>query len=175
MAQSQEKSMMTTFPTAYTSPLGTLVLSGETFEPEDIFVLTSVSMPKSDETLSSAYDCYFRHASPLFKPVIEQLDAYFAGELKKFTVEFDAVGTLFQRHVWRALDDIPYGSTTTYQRVAEDLGEPAAVRAVANAIGRNPLLIVRPCHRVIRSDRKIGGYAGGTANKDTLLRLEGAM
>jgi methylated-DNA-[protein]-cysteine S-methyltransferase len=109
-----------------------------------------------------------------FADVTAQLAAYFAGDLTRFDVPVTARGTDFQRRVWAALEDIPYGATTTYGALAARIGAPrAAVRAVGAAIGANPLLVIRPCHRVIGADRALTGYAGGLDRKRRLLGLEG--
>ena len=107
-------------------------------------------------------------------PVIEaQLQAYFAGEPVTFTFAFDFVGTPFQQNVWQALTQIPYGQTTTYSDLALRIQRPTAVRAVANAVGRNPMMIVVPCHRVLGKNGRLTGYRGGLATKRRLLQLEG--
>ncbi|PTL56602.1 methylated-DNA--[protein]-cysteine S-methyltransferase [Paraconexibacter algicola] len=126
-----------------------------------------------------------RHAPPAdpswttdaaaFTAVCAQLDAYFAGELQDFDVPLDLAGTPWQRQVWRALADVPYGRTTSYGALAARLGRPTASRAVGLANGRNPLSIVVPCHRVVGADGRLVGYGGGLARKEHLLRLEGAL
>ena len=103
-----------------------------------------------------------------------QLAAYFHGEATTFDVPCDMLGTPFQRAVWDALLAIPHGSTCTYADIARTIGAPAAVRAVGAAVGRNPLSIVVPCHRVVGSDGSLTGYAGGTDRKAALLALERA-
>lgn len=103
----------------------------------------------------------------------QALDAYFNGVLKTFDVPLDALGTDLQRAVWQVLKTIPYGDVWTYQDVARKIGRPTAVRAVANAIGRNPVLIVIPCHRVIGKNGKLTGFRSGLAMKKMLLSLEG--
>jgi len=111
-----------------------------------------------------------------FRAAREQLDAYFAGELKEFRLPLRPHGTEFRRRVWDAMDEVPYGSTVTYGELAARIGAPrAAVRAVGGALGANPLLIVRPCHRVIGADGSLTGYAGGLDRKVRLLTLEGAL
>ncbi|OIK23058.1 methylated-DNA--[protein]-cysteine S-methyltransferase [Streptomyces malaysiense] len=111
-----------------------------------------------------------------FAEAREQLDAYFAGELRAFRLPSRAPGTEFRRRVWAALDEVPYGTTLTYGELAASIGAPrAAVRAVGGALGANPLLIVRPCHRVIGADGCLTGYAGGLDRKIHLLTLEGAL
>ncbi|WP_170312827.1 methylated-DNA--[protein]-cysteine S-methyltransferase [Prescottella subtropica] len=109
-----------------------------------------------------------------FDAVIDQLAEYFAGERTAFTLDVAPSGTEFQQRVWAALRTIPYGDTWTYLQLAEQLGNPAAIRAVAAANGRNPIGIVVPCHRVIGSDGSLTGYAGGLDRKRFLLDLEGA-
>ena len=106
------------------------------------------------------------------KPVVDQLEAYFCGVLRKFDVEFDLVGTDFQMQVWRALCAIPYGETTTYGRIAKSIGQPRATRAVGLANNRNPIAIIVPCHRVIGADGSLTGYGGGISRKRKLLELE---
>jgi len=107
-----------------------------------------------------------------FKEVASQIRAYFGGELKKFDLALSIKGTAFQRRVWKALCDIPYGETISYQELARRIGKPTACRAVGAANGRNPLPIVVPCHRVIGSNGQLTGYYGGTYLKEYLLNLE---
>lgn len=103
---------------------------------------------------------------------VTQLSAYFTGVRHEFTLPLSPAGTPFQRAVWEALRDIPYGETTTYGAIAARVGRPSAVRAVGAAIGRNPIAIVIPCHRVIGASGQLTGYAGGLAAKRALLDLE---
>jgi methylated-DNA-[protein]-cysteine S-methyltransferase len=106
----------------------------------------------------------------------DQLRAYLAGERRSFDLPHGAAGTPFQERVWAALDAIPYGQTITYGALAERVGAPRdRIRAVAAAVGANPLLIVRPCHRVVGADGSLTGYAGGLRAKRHLLTLEGAL
>lgn len=107
-----------------------------------------------------------------FKQLKEELDAYFEGRLKEFKVPLDISGTDFQKQVWQALVEIPYGTTSSYLRQAEVLGKPLSVRAVANANGMNKIAIVIPCHRVVGSDGSLTGYAGGLWRKRKLIDLE---
>jgi methylated-DNA-[protein]-cysteine S-methyltransferase len=102
-----------------------------------------------------------------------QLNAYFAGGLKDFDVPLDLSGTAFQQKVWDALRAIPFGRSFTYAQHAQGLGNPNALRAVGAAIGRNPVSIIVPCHRVIGSSGEVTGYAGGLERKRYLLALEG--
>jgi methylated-DNA-[protein]-cysteine S-methyltransferase len=105
----------------------------------------------------------------------EQLAAYFAGRLHQFDLPLDLHGTPFQRAVWQALLDIAPGQTTSYRRLAEAIGTPAATRAVGAAVGRNPVSVIVPCHRVLGSDGSLTGYAGGLQRKTWLLDLEAAL
>jgi methylated-DNA-[protein]-cysteine S-methyltransferase len=107
-----------------------------------------------------------------FVPAVEQLDAYFAGELTDFAIELELLGTEFQRRVWRALLTIPYGETRSYGEIAEQIGAPGAARAVGLANGHNPIAIIVPCHRVIGASGSLTGYGGGLDRKRTLLELE---
>lgn len=101
-----------------------------------------------------------------------ELDEYFAGKRREFTVPLAPVGTPFQMSVWQTLQKIPYGETISYAKESQMLGRPSAVRAVANANGKNPIAIIIPCHRVIASGGGIGGYNGGVWRKEFLLSLE---
>ncbi|MCX5279987.1 methylated-DNA--[protein]-cysteine S-methyltransferase [Streptomyces sp. NBC_01281] len=108
----------------------------------------------------------------LFDEVTEQLDAYFAGELKEFTVELRLAGTPFQRSVWDRLRQIPYGETRSYGELAEALGNLGASRAVGLANGKNPVGIIVPCHRVVGASGGLTGYGGGLDRKQRLLDFE---
>lgn len=111
-------------------------------------------------------------AHPLLLETRRQLDAYFAGRLETFELPVNPAGTTFQRQVWSTLQTIPYGTTLTYQALAEKLGLAGGARAVGAANGKNPVSIVIPCHRVIGSSGKLTGYAGGIRAKQFLLELE---
>jgi methylated-DNA-[protein]-cysteine S-methyltransferase len=115
-----------------------------------------------------------RQAEP-FKALAVQLDAYFAGELIRFTVPLAPLGTQFQQRVWAALLEIPYGETQSYGQLAERIGSPGAARAVGLANGKNPIGIVIPCHRVVGSNGSLTGYGGGLDRKKQLLDLELAV
>ena len=104
-----------------------------------------------------------------------QLAEYFAGTRNSFDLELDFHGTEFQKKVWHALLTIPFGETRSYLDIAIQIGNPAAVRAVGAANGKNPISIVAPCHRVIGSSGALTGFAGGLAAKELLLTLEGGM
>ena len=111
--------------------------------------------------------------NPLLQRTAQQLEEYFAGKRDRFDLELDFVGTDFQKKVWAALLTIPFGQTRTYSQIAEQIGNPTAVRAVGAANGRNPISIVAPCHRVIGASGKLTGFAGGLEAKERLLTLEG--
>jgi methylated-DNA-[protein]-cysteine S-methyltransferase len=120
------------------------------------------------------------HLSPLLEetshPVLleaeRQLHDYFNGKREKFSLMLDFTGTEFQRKVWDALLTIPFGETRSYAQIAEQIGNPNAVRAVGAANGKNPISIIAPCHRVIGSNGKLTGFAGGMEAKAFLLKLE---
>jgi len=159
----------TTYWTHVESPVGPLLLTAD-----ETGALTSLSVPgqKNGRTVQEGW----LHDPGPFREAEEQLAAYFAGELKEFRLELSTEGSEFRERVWAALDDVPYGATTTYGEIAARIGASrAAVRAVGGAIGANPLLIVRPCHRVIGADGSLTGYAGGLERKTTLLTLEGVL
>ncbi len=114
-----------------------------------------------------------RHpSSALEKRVAAELREYFAGQRTAFTFPFRAEGSDFERKVWAALAEIPYGETRTYGEVAQAIGQPTAARAVGAANGRNPVPLVVPCHRVVAAGGRLGGFGGGIALKQHLLSLE---
>ncbi|BBY84336.1 methylated-DNA--[protein]-cysteine S-methyltransferase [Mycolicibacterium tokaiense] len=107
-----------------------------------------------------------------FPDAVEQLQAYFAGELFTFDLRLEFEGTPFQRRVWEALRSIPYGETRTYGEIAMQIGSPTAFRAVGLANGHNPIAVIVPCHRVIGANGSLTGFGGGLERKRTLLELE---
>lgn len=113
---------------------------------------------------------------PVLREAVAQLRAYYAGERTGFDLPLDFdTGTPFQQDVWRALCAIPSGGTSSYAELARRLGRPKAARAIGAAVGRNPVSIVVPCHRVLGTGGALTGYAGGLERKSALLRLEGAL
>jgi methylated-DNA-[protein]-cysteine S-methyltransferase len=122
----------------------------------------------------AAFDAPHTCDDPLLTRVGEQLHAYFDGSSKTFDVPLDLQGTPFQRAVWQALLAIDAGTTRSYADIAREIGKPVAMRAVGAAVGKNPVSILVPCHRVIGSDGSLTGYAGGLDRKTALLRLEAA-
>ncbi|RYF34621.1 MAG: methylated-DNA--[protein]-cysteine S-methyltransferase [Comamonadaceae bacterium] len=114
-------------------------------------------------------------AHPLLREAAAQLLDYFDGKRQQFDLPLDlSHGTAFQQSVWQALRAIPAGATTSYGQLSAGIGKPAAVRAVGAAVGRNPISVIVPCHRVVGSDGSLTGYAGGLERKTALLELEGA-
>lgn len=112
---------------------------------------------------------------PLFREARRQLEEYFAGQRRTFSLPLAPEGTAFQRRVWKSLLEIPYGQVISYRDLAVQVGSPRAFQAVGQANGRNPLPILIPCHRVIAADGTLGGYSSGVAHKAFLLRLEGVQ
>ena len=116
------------------------------------------------------------HDHPVLRLAAEQLQQYLRGDRQPFDLPLDlAGGTAFQQAVWQALLRIPRGQTTSYGALARQMDRPTAVRAVGAAVGRNPLSMVVPCHRVLGKDGSLTGYAGGLDRKTALLRLEGVI
>jgi len=152
--------------TVVDSPVGPLTLVGQDG------VLTGLYM---DEQRHRPAEQTFGHvdAEP-FRDVIEQLAAYFAGDLKTFDLPLGLHGTPFQRTVWAALREIPYGETVSYGELANHIGRPGAARAVGLANGKNPIGIVVPCHRVVGVGGDLTGYGGGIERKQHLLTFERA-
>jgi methylated-DNA-[protein]-cysteine S-methyltransferase len=111
-------------------------------------------------------------AHPVLVETERQLNEYFAGTRTTFTMTLDFVGTEFQKKVWQALVAIPFGETRSYADIAREIGNPKAVRAVGAANGKNPISIIAPCHRVIGSNGKLTGFAGGLEVKAFLLKIE---
>jgi methylated-DNA-[protein]-cysteine S-methyltransferase len=161
--------------TTHSSPVGELLLAGEqTPETPDGVLLTSVSMTGQRNAPRPQSD--WKLAPEAFAEVTRQLEAYFAGELTSFDLLAASRGTPFQQRIWQAIDSIPYGTTTTYGELAARLGVPRdRVVALGAAVGANPLLIIRPCHRVVGADGMMRGYAGGVERKQWLLVHEGAL
>ncbi len=126
-----------------------------------------------DRRLTAFLDAAYRdEATLLHQDAIAQLEAYFARQRTAFDLPLLLAGTEFQRKVWTALMEIPYGATVSYLELSRRLGDEKAIRAVASANGANAISIIVPCHRVIGSNRSLTGYAGGIAVKQRLLELE---
>lgn len=141
------------------SPLGFTKISG------DEYGITSISILNSDERVTDVIPQELEDCA-------HQLNEYFEGKRTQFDLMLNPEGTSFQKKVWDALQTIPYGKTCSYLDLSQQLGDAKAIRAVANANGKNPLWIVVPCHRVIGSDGSLTGYAGGLHRKQWLLEHE---
>ena len=149
-------------------------------------VLGGITLAATDRGLAGVWFDAQRHSPdtsgwidapehPVLRQASAELAAYFGGTREHFDMPLDlSHGTEFQQAVWQALLRIPRGGTTSYGRLGADIGKPAAVRAVGAAVGRNPISVVVPCHRVLGSDGSLTGYAGGLERKSRLLQLEGA-
>jgi len=146
------------------TPIGELLLAGEEG------ALSMIGFPKGSMRREPEADWIFNE-KPLAN-ACTQLNEYFAGRRKEFDLPLKLNGTEFQVSVLEALQDIPYGQTTSYGEIAKRIGRPKAVRAVGAANGRNPIPIVVPCHRVIGSTGDLIGFGGGLDTKEALLRLE---
>ena len=141
------------------SPLGYTKITGN----ED--GINSVTVLNSEETVTDVIP-------EILEDCVIQLNEYFEGSRKQFDLNLNPQGTDFQKKVWRLLEDIPFGKTTTYLDLSKQYGDIKSIRAVANANGKNPLWIIIPCHRVIGSDGSLTGYAGGLHRKQWLLNHE---
>lgn len=161
---------MTTFDHAFPTPFGVMVA---TVDDQGAIVQLLLPGRAADRAASNA-ETRATDEAPLVGQALEQLSEYFAGRRRMFTVPVQPQGTPFQRKVWNALREIPYGTTISYSGLAARIGDPSAVRAVGLATARNPIPIIIPCHRVIGKDGSLTGFGGGIALKASLLRLEGA-
>ena len=146
------------------SPIGKLLLVGTDA------ALTHIGFQSGPRPMS--VDPRWKESEAPFADIRLQLDRYFVGKLREFTVPLAAEGTAFQSEVWRALREIPYGETTSYGELAARIGNPKASRAVGAANGKNPIPIVVPCHRVIGRTGSMTGFGGGIPIKEALLTLE---
>ena len=155
----------------YTSPLGGITLTS------DGMALTGLYF--DGETGCPPCDAAHKKDLPVFGEAMRWLDLYFAGKEPDFSPALNPTGTAFQQAVWEILRTIPYGGTTTYGAIAKRLekvtGKRMSAQAVGGAVGRNPISILIPCHRVIGTDGSLTGYAGGLDKKEYLLRLEGVL
>jgi methylated-DNA-[protein]-cysteine S-methyltransferase len=160
----------TTTPTTTTwaltpSPIGELLLLAD-----DEGRVTGLYV--DHEAGAPAHEPHWRRNDDASRTAIDQLDAYFEGELTDFDLELAPHGTAFQLEVWERLSEIPYSETVSYREIAEQVGRPQASRAVGQANGHNPISIIVPCHRVIAADGTLGGYGWGLPRKQWLLDHE---
>jgi methylated-DNA-[protein]-cysteine S-methyltransferase len=162
-----ETTTQTTIYWTVETPVGELLLAGDGEHLQRLH-MQSGNRPATVEP-------GWERAEQPFAEMCEQLDQYFAGERREFDLPLAPRGSDFQRRVWAALEEIPYGETRTYGEIADSIGRPSASRAVGAANGANPISIVIPCHRVIGSSGALTGYAGGVERKRRLLELERAV
>jgi methylated-DNA-[protein]-cysteine S-methyltransferase len=151
------------------TPLGELLVAA------DGEALTSVRFARHAKLPPLSAASRRDERAPVLREAKRQLAAYFGGELRAFALPLAPRGSAFQRQVWAALAEIPYGATATYGALARRLGAPRHARAVGHANGRNPLSILVPCHRVVGASGALTGYAGGLARKRWLLEHERAL
>jgi methylated-DNA-[protein]-cysteine S-methyltransferase len=157
--------------TTIETPLGSMLLAASQSGLAGVWFVHQKHYPDAVDIESWASDVH--HA--VLREASRQMAAYFRGDSLSFKLPLDlSAGTAFQQAVWRALTEIPPGTTRSYGSIAQRIGRPAAVRAVGAAIGCNPLCIVVACHRVIGANGSLTGYAGGLERKTALLSLEGA-
>lgn len=158
----------------YQSPCGVLLLGSIGDKLCLCDWRTEKHSARVDNRLKRMWNAEFEEGtSAVIESARQQLDEYFAGKRQTFDIPLLFIGTDFQKTVWSELLKIPFGTSVSYGEVARRIGRPAAVRAVANANGANPMSIFVPCHRVIGSDRSLTGYGGGLGSKQRLLELEG--
>jgi O-6-methylguanine DNA methyltransferase len=159
--------------TATRSPFGELWLAGTQRGIRRLW------LPPSDESclkaLAHGLGTRLRHDPSRFVVACQQLGQYFAGQRRSFDLQLDLGGSAFQRKVWAATRRIPYGQVCTYGELAQAIDAPGSARAVGGALGSNPVPIIVPCHRVLRGDGTLGGFAAGVEIKRALLRLEGFL
>lgn len=157
----------------YNSPCGEMVLASV---DDELCLCDWNDMPCSERNMRRVMRMmrveFTRRSSDVIQRAMGQLDAYFAGRRMTFNIPLHLCGTEFQKRVWLSLPDIPYGETRSYKDIAVGIGQPNAVRAVAQAIGANAISILIPCHRVIGCNHTLTGYAGGLDAKKKLLELE---
>ncbi len=141
------------------TPVGTLEIKGDI----DGLAFVNFIDPKENES---------KIIPESLQNTVQQLSEYFEGNRTNFKLKLNPEGTFFQKKVWQQIKDIPFGKTASYQEIANQLGDPKAIRAAASANGKNPIAIIIPCHRVIGSDGSLIGYAGGLHRKKWLLEHE---
>jgi methylated-DNA-[protein]-cysteine S-methyltransferase len=159
--------MNTTLYTTIESPIGELLLTG------DGHALSRLSMQNGRRPIR--IDPRWQRRDEPFEDVRRQLLEYFGGSGRAFDVPLQMNGNQFELLVWSALREIPYGETVSYGRIAKEIGQPGAARAVGLANGRNPVAVIVPCHRVIGADGSLTGYGGGLERKQFLLNLEAGV
>jgi O-6-methylguanine DNA methyltransferase len=155
------------------TPIGNLGLASSKLGLHRLVLNTSDD--EFNKKLRSDFNVTPKRNDKQFLGIIDQLDDYFDGRCRSFEVDLDIRGSWFEQNVWETLLTIPYVALWSYKKVAQRIGSPRAYRAVGNAVGRNPIPVIIPCHRVIKSDLSIGGYGAGIEIKRKLLLIEGVM
>jgi methylated-DNA-[protein]-cysteine S-methyltransferase len=155
------------------SPLGDMLLAATNQGLAGAWFTDQRHRPEALDFKNLPHAWPVQDGHPVLRDAARQLAEFFSGKRKAFDLRLDINGgTLFQQSVWRALLKIPYGKTTSYGSIGRQIDNPAAVRAVGSAVGRNPLSLIVPCHRVLGGDGSLTGYAGGLHRKTALLQLE---
>jgi methylated-DNA-[protein]-cysteine S-methyltransferase len=157
------------FSTRMSSPLGPLTLRA-TDE-----AITALNIGGTARNATIALDVGIQESNDVLDRAVSQLGEYFAGNRTSFDLPLEISGTPFQEAIWKALGDVPFGTSVSYQELGQAAGRGNAPRAVGGAVGRNPIAIIVPCHRVLASNARITGYSGGDGivTKEKLLALEG--
>lgn len=155
-----------TFFHSFDSPIGTILIA------TDGAHITQAHIEGDHYFTSIPLDWHQAPDHPLLNMAGNQLAAYFSKKNKEFTLPLLPEGSVFQQTVWKALQEIPYGTTVNYNQIAKMIDHPKAARAVGSAIGRNPICIFIPCHRVLTSSGKLGGFVAGEERKKQLLQME---
>ena len=143
----------------YKSPIGMLEITGTGEQLISVLFIDSIQEQASEQT-------------PLLNKCVQQLEEYFDHKRQKFDLPLSPLGTFFQKLVWEKLLEIPYGRTSSYLEIARRIGNPKSIRAVGGANGKNPIVIIVPCHRVLGASGKLIGYGGGLWRKEWLLKHE---
>jgi O-6-methylguanine DNA methyltransferase len=166
-----KKSIIAT--TVIKTPLGDMFCAATN---KGICLLSFYEQKNLEDQIQRVQEFFKAEAMPAhnkyFECLQKEINEYFEGKRADFTIPLQLVGTVFQQSVWKILSSIPYGETISYKEEATLLNKPTAARAVANANGKNMISIIIPCHRVIQTDGKLGGYTGGIEKKESLLELE---
>jgi len=160
--------------TSTSTPFGVMGLAAtdagidRVFFPEEISFEKSLQKRHPGETIKE-------QATPILKKAVEELEKYFKGELKEFSVPLDLKAPPFYKIALNAVNQVPYGTTVSYKDIAVKVGNPAATRAVGSANANNPIPIIIPCHRILAHNGDLGGYGGNLQRKAFLLELEGVL
>lgn len=157
------------YQTDYESPLGKINIASD---GKDIVGLWFYGQKHFQKTVD---DLEYKNNLKIFKKAVKWLDDYFEGKNPIIDFKLNPQGTDFQKNVWKILEEIPYGDTTTYGKIALKFSQKMSAQAVGGAVGKNPISIMIPCHRVVGSNGKLTGYAGGFGRKIKLLTLEGYL